>query len=1112
MKEKKVFESLYMEGYIHKFACLKYDENNQVRFVIGSFLSRQLLDNCLTLMQKGTAMKLGGKRYRTIKKGYRCKALRVHDENNGDGIHAIIYLEDKDTINVCRNENKVDKVFEYLKENSECGLLEEWKSYFYNELYSGGHILECEGFDYTDKAPEVLIMKNIDTDLLRNLKAVGLKNGEITMPVDEVKEIDKEMSFLDIIEKLIIPNIEADKCHYNIGDPISDILKSPIISEDGEKKVLYPRQQVISMGILNSIKNGIKSPIMNLGMGTGKTYQSTKIAYAVIKEYFKKENARIVLMMPSHLLNKWIREFKDSYYPLGIKPTFYVIKKFTDVDKLPKKPEGIEIVIFQKDITKRTYLHEYSAVKKHRVHENIYKFVQTLVNDKYTEENTELVVFENCKNLSFAEMKLAAVKLEKILKRKVVLYKEQYNNDNEIEGYKVITTSETIKKTFGCEHKSYDFYINDIKIVKDVISALSSSILEEEINESKVYNIDTNSPLVCPVCGSPIYLKADDAFGENYNLKYLRYAPDTMNTENLHCKGYIKADGSNLSEEERRLIRKEHVDIIYTDKKVKYPYIDNEGNELKGEELERAKKNGGGYSILVRYCNHKLWGAKDQKGYRDFDSAKYYKKRFGAGSIDIGIYDEVHQYAKLSNQGSSFAQLCKCSKILLPLTGTLTGGKASDLFYLLWNLCPQKMVQLGFKFNELGRFIDMFGRRKRVTKTYYDTFNKSGSGRTVTGSWTEMPGISPQMINLVLSSMMVSRTIDDMAIPMPKLRYIKHSCEMDEDLAEGYNQLKDDIVSFINQHREMNIGGIYLNSLLSYPDMPQQEPLFALNGEVYVATPTKINMDGRLFNKEKKLIETIEKELSEDRRVLVYSVFSGTKGVSKRLVEILSKRFKVAELTPNIKLQKREEWIEQQYQKGIQVLICNPKLVETGLDIIQYPTLYYYETSYDIKVMRQSERRAYRPNQKNECRVYYSYYKGTMQEDALKLQGSKKASSLAVEGIFSEDMLSQFGEMEESAASILNKILEGKIKMKESDLDAFGFEEEEVSYEFNNINNNTTDIEITRKVITTESVVLEKNKANQLSIFEIDEEFLKQRKNKKSKVKIGLGQLGFVFE
>ena len=421
------------------------------------------------------------------------------------------------------------------------------------------------------------------------------------------------------------------------------------------------------------------------------------------------------------------------------------------------------------------------------------------------------------------------------------------------------------------------------------------------------------------------------------------------------------------------------------------------------------------------------------------------------------------------------------------------------------------MVQLVFKFKELGRFIDMFGRRKRVTKNYYDKFNKSGTGRTVTGSWTEIPGISPQMVNLVLSSMMISRTIDDMAIPMPRIRYFKHACDMDEELADGYNMLKNDIVSFIAEHQGMNVGGIYLNSLLSYPDMPQQEPLFALNGELYVATPTKIEIEGKLFNKERKLIETIEKELSEDRRVLVYSVFSGSKGVSRRLIQILKTKFRVAELTSSIKLQKREEWIEQQYKKGIQVIVTNPKCVETGLDIIQYPTIYYYETSYDIKVMRQSERRAYRPNQKSECRIYYSYYKNTLQEDALKLQGNKKSSSLAIEGVFSEDLLSQFGDIGESAASILNKILEGKIRMKESDLDAFGFEEEEVSYEFNDINNET-DIEIRRKIITTENVVLPKSQVNQLSIFEIDEEFLKQRNSKKAKAKVSLGQLGFIFE
>lgn len=214
-------------------------------------------------------------------------------------------------------------------------------------------------------------------------------------------------------------------------------------------------------------------------------------------------------------------------------------------------------------------------------------------------------------------------------------------------------------------------------------------------------------------------------------------------------------------------------------------------------------------------------------------------------------------------------------------------------------------------------------------------------------------------------------------------------------------------------------------------------------------------------------------------------------------------------MTASIKLQKREEWIEKQYQKGVQVIITNPKCVETGLDIIQYPSIYYYETSYDIKLMRQSEKRAYRPNQKYECRIYYAYYINTLQEDAIKLQGTKKASSLAVEGIFSEDMLSQMGDIGESPSSILNKILEGKIKLKESDLDAFGFEEE-VSYDFNDINND--EVEITRKTTTSENIIMPKNEVNQLSIFEIDEEFLKNRKAKKEKVKVGLGQLGFLFE
>lgn len=1100
--ENNNYESIKIDGYYHKAAAVRYDSNKKIRYVIASFMSRQLLDNCLSLFQKGTPLYIEGKRYVCINKGYTCKGLRVKDENNGDGVHAIIYANDSNTIKVFKNENRVDKVFTYIKENTECGLIDEWKSYFYNELLDNGHIEECEGFDFTGKAPDILLMKDIDTDLLRNIKAIGLKKGSISLPVDEFQALDANMTFLDIIEKLIIPNIEEEVCHYNVGDPISDIFKAPI-GLNHEKK-MFNRQMIIAQGLLNAVKSGLNSTFINCGMGVGKTIIGGRLSIAVLKEHFKKENARIGLMLPSHLLNKWIRELEDCFIPLGIKPTFHIISRFTDVDKLPKEPKGIEIIIFQKDITKRTYLREFSATKKHKVN-NIQRFIYNISED--VEKNE--VIIESCTSLKLSEMKLAALRLEKKYGKKVILYTPQYNNDGEIEEYKIVTTSETIKSTFGKTNKAYDFSIKDIERIQDIVKLLEDTIKKEPV-ESDFKELEIDNSLVCPICGGAVYQKGKDLFDcDKYSL-YEKVSPDKMTNDNRHCNHYIKADGTTLSTSEIQEIRRQNIDVIYTSKAVQNPYLDEDGNELTGEDLINAKKKGYGYTILLKKCNHTLWGPKDQKGYRDFDSAKYFYKRFGKGALDISIYDEVHQYARLSSQNRSFSYICKASKVNLALTGTLTGGKASDLFYLLWNLCPQKMVQLGFKYNELGRFIDMYGRRKRTNKTYLETYNKSGTGRTISGSWVEIPGIAPQIISNILSERMVSRTIDDMNIPMPKLKYIKHDVTMDEDLADGYRKLESDIVSFLKQYRGINIGAVYLNSLLSYPDMPNQEPIFAFDGDLYIATPTKLEIGDRLFNKERKLIETIEKEISEERRVLVYSIYSGTKGVSKRLMDVLSKRFKVAELTSSIKLQKREEWIEKQYQKGVQVIITHPRCVETGLDIVQYPSIYFFETSYDIKLMRQAERRAYRPNNRRECRIYYSYYKNTLQEEALKLQGSKKASSLAIEGIFSEDMLSQFGDLGESPASVLNKILEGKMKLKESELDAFGFEEEEVSYEFNDINND--EVEITRKITTSENIIVPKQEVNQLSIFEIDEEFMKKRKSKKAKARVNLGQLGFIFE
>lgn len=52
-------------------------------------------------------------------------------------------------------------------------------------------------------------------------------------------------------------------------------------------------------------------------------------------------------------------------------------------------------------------------------------------------------------------------------------------------------------------------------------------------------------------------------------------------------------------------------------------------------------------------------------------------------------------------QGTALGSLAKVCKKVVAGTGTLFGGKASDVFYTLWRLFPQKMVKNGFEYSSL---------------------------------------------------------------------------------------------------------------------------------------------------------------------------------------------------------------------------------------------------------------------------------------------------------------------------------------------------------------------------------------------------------------------------
>ena len=108
--------------------------------------------------------------------------------------------------------------------------------------------------------------------------------------------------------------------------------------------------------------------------------------------------------------------------------------------------------------------------------------------------------------------------------------------------------------------------------------------------------------------------------------------------------------------------------------------------------------------------------------------------------------------------------------------------------------------------------------------------------------------------------------------------------------------------------------------------------------------------------------------------------------------------------------ERREAWVADRVKEGIDVMICHPRLGADGVDLIDFPTLIWYETDYSVYVMRQASRRSWRIGQTRPVKVVFMSYKNTLQADALKLVAKKLQSSLAVEGELPEDGLAAYGD------------------------------------------------------------------------------------------------------
>ena len=143
----------------------------------------------------------------------------------------------------------------------------------------------------------------------------------------------------------------------------------------------------------------------------------------------------------------------------------------------------------------------------------------------------------------------------------------------------------------------------------------------------------------------------------------------------------------------------------------------------------------------------------------------------------------------------------------------------------------------------------------------------------------------------------------------------------------------------------------------------------------------------------------------------------------KALEELTTAGLKVAVLRASVGSDAREDWIADRVERGIDVLITNPELVKTGLDLLAFPTIYFAQTGYNVYTVAQAARRSWRIGQKEAVKVYYACYNGSAQTECLELMAKKIKAAHSTQGVMPETGLDSFLDDEENSENSLTESL-----------------------------------------------------------------------------------------
>lgn len=444
--------------------------------------------------------------------------------------------------------------------------------------------------------------------------------------------------------------------------------------------------------------------------------------------------------------------------------------------------------------------------------------------------------------------------------------------------------------------------------------------------------------LCCATCGNPIVV-------DDHGMKMAASSEDDLGQKRLFCRAQVRA---YQLDEDGRLERGEDGLPVWGKRECRAPLFANDVGDQRFP--------------IADYI---------------FRKAKY---RFR-----MLVADEAHKFkGKSSDRGIAYHQLVQSVRYTINLTGTFFGGPSTSIFWLLQRNDPK--VSRDFSFHDERRWASRYGvlEFRRLGRKGYDDdeveVGFSGNRRYMNVA-KELPGISPSIINRLLHNT-VFLSLKDLGLALPEYSEEVAALEMlagnppGQSHASQYSWMESSLRAKARQDKRFL--SMWLQWSLARPnsafrDEKVQTDILedrddgsdeaglvdvieseTVNGKTklrrtLMELPSVLGEDGPArLPKETWLVDFIQSEARLGRKTLVYLRQTGTRDIQYRLEQILKEAgLRAQVLASSVEARKREAWIAGKVF-GIDALIVNPRLVETGLDLIAFSNVVFFEIEYSL--------------------------------------------------------------------------------------------------------------------------------------------------------------------